>query len=374
MDWQVLTGSRLADAAAGGLIVLAAGSVAAWLCRQPVRRARLIVLSLVGAMALPALGALPIAPRWSAGLPAAPAAILARADHAGPAEAGSQPHRARGGRFASRLRAHRAARRNDDGRRPDRTRPRSRRAGGVRAAARWRFPSARTVLLGSYFAVAAGLRGLVARRSVPALARDPVGSTGPGGGPRRLPRTRRPRGRAGRAARERPDRLAVHLHLAPSRDPAALEPLRRERARRPPLRPGARVVARRRSRRLDWNLACLAGLVLFYQPLFWWLRRQLRLCQDYLADARAAAAGSAEDYAAFLVRLARVRRCTPAVPALGIGDRRSNLYRRVIMLMQDHEPLERRCRAAWSLSAASAAAVVIVVASGLRLGAAPPSR
>ena len=98
-----------------------------------------------------------------------------------------------------------------------------------------------------------------------------------------------------------------------------------------------------------WNLACLAGLVLFYQPLFWWLRRQLRLCQDYLADARAAAAGSAEDYAAFLVRLARVRRSGPAVPALGIGDRRSNLYRRVIMLVQDHEPLERRCRAAWSL-------------------------
>src|SRR4029079_7597768 len=111
-----------------------------------------------------------------------------------------------------------------------------------------------------------------------------------------------------------------------------------------------------------WNLACLAGLVLFYQPLFWWLRRQLRLCQDYLADARAAAAGSAEDYAAFLVLLARARRSAPAVPALGIGERRANLQRRVIMLMQDHEPLERRCRAGWSLSAATAAAVVIVVA------------
>ena len=43
------------------------------------------------------------------------------------------------------------------------------------------------------------------------------------------------------------------------------------------------------------------------------------------------------------------------------------------MLMQDHEPLERRCRAAWSLSAATAAAIVIVVASGLRLGATPPA-
>ena len=43
------------------------------------------------------------------------------------------------------------------------------------------------------------------------------------------------------------------------------------------------------------------------------------------------------------------------------------------MLMQDHEPLERRCRAAWSLSAGMAAAVLIVIASGLRLGAAAPA-
>src|SRR3954447_21334395 len=92
MDWQVLTSSRLADAAAGGLIVLAAGSLAARLCRQPVRRVRLIVLSLLGAMAAPALGALPIAPRWSVGLPAAPAAIVTRAERAAHAEAGSRPH------------------------------------------------------------------------------------------------------------------------------------------------------------------------------------------------------------------------------------------------------------------------------------------
>ena len=68
MEWQILAWSRLADAAAGGLIVLAAGSLAARLCRQPVRRARLVVLTLLGGMAVPGLGALPVAPRWSAGL------------------------------------------------------------------------------------------------------------------------------------------------------------------------------------------------------------------------------------------------------------------------------------------------------------------
>ena len=124
MDWQVLTSSRLADAAAGGLIVLAAGSLAARLCRQPVRRARLIVLSLLGAMAVPALGALPVAPRWSVGLPAAPAAILAGADHAALAEAGSRPQPPGATGSPSRPRAHGATRGHADGPRPDWTCPR----------------------------------------------------------------------------------------------------------------------------------------------------------------------------------------------------------------------------------------------------------
>ena len=120
-----------------------------------------------------------------------------------------------------------------------------------------------------------------------------------------------------------------------------------------------------------WNLAAVAGFVLFYQPMYWWLRRQLRLCQDYLADDRAAALASAEDYAIYLVELARTRRTGLALPALGVSDRRSNLYRRIAMLVQDHEPLEHRCRTIWSLGAAVSAAVVMVVASGLRLDAAP---
>src|SRR5207237_8821421 len=75
-----------------------------------------------------------------------------------------------------------------------------------------------------------------------------------------------------------------------------------------------------------WQLASLAGLLFFYQPLHWWLRRQLRLCQDFLADACAAEqADAAEDYAEYLVRVAR--RCVrgPAAFALGLGGRRSNL-------------------------------------------------
>ena len=53
----------LAHAAVGGLIVLALGSLAARLCSQPVRRARVVVLTLLEAFAVPWLGTLPIAPR-----------------------------------------------------------------------------------------------------------------------------------------------------------------------------------------------------------------------------------------------------------------------------------------------------------------------
>ncbi len=143
------------------------------------------------------------------------------------------------------------------------------------------------------------------------------------------------------------------------------------------LRPGTRVVARRAPRRLGLEPRRRRRRRLFYQPLFWWLRRQLRLCQDYLADDRAAAIGSPEDYAAYLVRLARARQSGLALPALGVGDRRSNLYRRVVMLSQDREPWERRCRTPGAWPPALVAVVVIAAVSGLRLDAAArptPSR
>ena len=38
MEWQILVWGRLVDAAAGVLIVLTVGSLAARLCRQPARR------------------------------------------------------------------------------------------------------------------------------------------------------------------------------------------------------------------------------------------------------------------------------------------------------------------------------------------------
>ena len=90
----------------------------------------------------------------------------------------------------------------------------------------------------------------------------------------------------------------------------------------------------------------VAQFAFFYQPLFWRLRRQVRLCQDFLADARAAEQGAAvEDYAEYLLVVAHRRLTAPPSPAMGFGDRRSNLYCRVLMLVESREPLDRRCRA-----------------------------
>ena len=125
-----------------------------------------------------------------------------------------------------------------------------------------------------------------------------------------------------------------------------------------------------------WRLSTIVGIVFFYQPLFWWLRRQLRLCQDYLADSHAAASpypmagegpgeGAAdstarEDYAQFLVSLAHRRLGLPGTLALSVGDGRSNLYRRVTMLLANRQPLMQHLR--WSRRIAIAATAIALIA------------
>jgi hypothetical protein len=67
--------------------------------------------------------------------------------------------------------------------------------------------------------------------------------------------------------------------------------------------------------------------------------------------------------------LARLRLGVPVTAALGIGDRRSNLYRRIIMLLQNQEPLERRCRWIWSLGITLGALFLVGAVASLRLDA-----
>jgi hypothetical protein len=119
-------------------------------------------------------------------------------------------------------------------------------------------------------------------------------------------------------------------------------------------------------RRDVWSCLLFAlGEVVFYAlPWFWWLRRQARLCREYLADAAAAAqAGAAEDYAQFLLSLT----AAPAAPAgaMGVTGHTSDLYRRVAMLLRSPGLVEKRPPRLWSLGVAAALLALAGLVAGV---------
>lgn len=119
-----------------------------------------------------------------------------------------------------------------------------------------------------------------------------------------------------------------------------------------------------RSDLTSWLASGLVRAVYFYQPLVWWLRGQLQLSQDFLADSAAANQGNGpEDYAEFLTTSCFTR---PTLAAgLGIGGRISDLQRRVVMLIDRRRPLERVSPRSWNLATIVAAVLVVGVAAGL---------
>jgi hypothetical protein len=123
-------------------------------------------------------------------------------------------------------------------------------------------------------------------------------------------------------------------------------------------------------RRDAWSclLLGLGELVYFFCPWFWWLRRQVRLCQEYVADAAVRRESRPEDYAQFLLTLT----AAPAVPvnATGVAGQTSDLFRRVTMLLQDSMPVEKRCPRPWSVTAAAACLTFAALASAVGLRAA----
>lgn len=115
----------------------------------------------------------------------------------------------------------------------------------------------------------------------------------------------------------------------------------------------------------------LAQAVYFYVPWFWSLKRQVRLCQEYIADAAAAREGTAADeYAQFLVSLAKC----PATPlgAAGLGSS-SDLFRRVNMLLQTSRGPSDGSRSSVGLPAFGLM-VAAILASGLGVRAEPPAK
>lgn len=77
-----------------------------------------------------------------------------------------------------------------------------------------------------------------------------------------------------------------------------------------------------------------ARALFFFVPWFWLVRRELGLCQEYLADAAATnAGGNPADYAAFLVDLSGGRTSRRPLAAARMRAGKSDLFRRVHMLL-----------------------------------------
>lgn len=115
--------------------------------------------------------------------------------------------------------------------------------------------------------------------------------------------------------------------------------------------------------------AGLARSLFFFVPWLWLLRRDLVLAQEYLADAAAAAAGgSPADYAAFLVDLSGGPGRVP-VGAHAVRAGRSDLFRRVNMLLQSDAGAARR-GSRWAFAAALGVLSTAVLLSGIGFAAA----
>ncbi|MGD9633008.1 MAG: M56 family metallopeptidase [Pirellulales bacterium] len=129
----------------------------------------------------------------------------------------------------------------------------------------------------------------------------------------------------------------------------------------------AHEAAHIRNRDLQWLAASRLLLVaLWAQPLYWWLRRRMRLDQETLADAAAAEVAGRQVYAEQLVAWARDvvprRQLLPA--SVGLWEGTSQLRRRVVVLLDERFTVLR----SWSLFARSAVLMTAGVAAlGLSL-------
>jgi beta-lactamase regulating signal transducer with metallopeptidase domain/protocatechuate 3,4-dioxygenase beta subunit len=358
----------LAHAALSAFLLLAAGCLAVRLCRQPVRRLRWAELTLLGCLLAPWLSLVPGLPRYDLGWleTARTEPAVAESDESAPIgvpeparlapsldeEAGERPAGARASRPLD--------------------------AGGTIAPDDWSAPyqpadagrSPAQLLVYAYLALTSAfvLWWLVGVGKLRHLCRST--RPAPAAAAELLEQIAGPAGRHARLLAS--DRLELPIMFGWRRPviilPGALCRSGDGAALRYCLAHEWSHVERRDI--VSWHLATLIQFLFFYQPLFWWLRRQLRLCQDYLADARAAEqADLAEDYADYLVDLARRRLGAPAPAALGIGDRRSNLYRRILMLITTRQPLERRCRRVWTAAAALTTALLLIAVAAVRLDA-----
>jgi beta-lactamase regulating signal transducer with metallopeptidase domain len=379
MAWYIPVWTWLAHAAVGTLLVLGVGCLGAALSRQPIRKLRLIELTLLGCLLAPWLSLLSGLPRWSLGW-----IVSSEATAESFAAAGTATVTVAQGDWESRERQDRAmvaARTQESsvdktvaGVTPTPTsEPTPAQAETPRLAALG-WPTTPELIVGVYLALSASLLAwwLVGLTRLAFLYRKTIPAP-----PHVHALFGQITGGAGECVQLLcSDRIDLPFTFT-WRHPVIVLPLAdcqedRESALRFCLAHEWSHIERRDI--WSWHLAGMAQILFFYQPLYWWLRREMRLCQDYLADARAVEHASAvEEYADYLVGLARRRLGNPVPATLGIGDRRSNLYWRVIMMLNTRQPLERHCRRFWTARCAVAVFALLAAVAVVRLDAAAPA-
>jgi beta-lactamase regulating signal transducer with metallopeptidase domain len=118
---------------------------------------------------------------------------------------------------------------------------------------------------------------------------------------------------------------------------------------------------------LTWRGVGFCQIFFWFIPSYWRLRKELRLCQDLLADQRSAA--NAVEYSELLMGFARKRMSFQLAGALTILDRPSHLSRRIKMLLESPVSLRYRCTWRFSILAAVMAGLFPVLISSVRIEA-----
>ncbi|HEX2477433.1 MAG TPA: M56 family metallopeptidase, partial [Lacipirellulaceae bacterium] len=130
------------------------------------------------------------------------------------------------------------------------------------------------------------------------------------------------------------------------------------------------------NRDLHWLAAMRALLTLLWaQPLYWLLRRRLRLDQEALADAAAAEVTSRQSYAEQLVAWARDIAARPAIrltPAVGLWECPSQLRQRIALLIDERFTVLRSCSRRWQLAAVAVCSALAVALSLVTFAPAQP--
>jgi hypothetical protein len=118
-----------------------------------------------------------------------------------------------------------------------------------------------------------------------------------------------------------------------------------------------------------WLLALERLLVplLAVHPLFWWLRRSIRLDQELLADAAAAGDEPAEYAEALLVLARTAQPARHGLPALSMWEHPSTLSRRVAMILDPKSRVTRPLGRAWTAIAVALALPAILTLSVVSL-------